>query len=423
MIEPTQRRLTLLFTGMLLVVIALAFGGISGFYYVSLRNYLELHLREEIAENVLPYVAKGDWAGLAKVVDTDFFQVLDAAGNVVMETSNPVGIDPPVNLRLLQGALAGLAGNEQLVLGGRSVMVAYVPITVDQVGRAVASLEVLAAFDRNIRWLGLFGFPVVLVLSYLLSRVLVARVMIPIRAVFTYQQLFSANVSHELLSPLTALKGGMEVALRRERGAQDYRDILSDGLQQVDRIVDLLRDLELLASARFRPADLLREPVDLAALVEQCLLARTAPASGSAPRWIRETRAGVICSADRALVRRVVENLLDNAAKYGLPGGEVRIALDAHAGAARLLVANGCAPLPPEARAALFEPFSRAPGAQRQRIAGRGLGLYLARHIARSHGGDLVLEPGPAEQFRITLTLPIKSHPPATSRRAGGGGT
>jgi len=418
MIEPTKRRLTWLFTALLAAVAVLLFGGISAYYHVGLVRHLEGQLGEEIMENIVPYAEKGDWSGVAQIVDTELFQVLDAQGNLVEESKNPLDVDPPINPRLLKAALAGLLGNEQVELGGKLVLVVYVPVGVNHVGRAVSSLDVLIAFDRNVGYLGVLGFPVVLALAYVLSRLIVARVMVPIHDVFTYQQLFSANVCHELRSPLTALKGGMEVALRRERSAEDYRGILSGGLQQVDRIVDLLNDLEMLASARFRPADLLREPVDLSILVEQCIAAHQASPPAQGPHWRADIAPGVTCSADRLLVRRVLENLLDNAAKYGLPDGEVRVELRAEPGLVRLCVANPCNPLAAEARAKLFEPFSRAPGARLLRVPGRGLGLYLARYIARSHGGDLILEPGPEAQFRVTLALPLKPQPPGKARQA-----
>jgi signal transduction histidine kinase len=407
MIAPTQRRLTLLFTGLILAVAALVFSAVSYYYAFSLRRYLETQLSEEIAENVLAFATKGDLQGVAGVVDTELFQVLDAEGKVFVESSNPLDVDPPVNGRLLRQALAGTAGGELVRLGRTTVLVAYVPLGEGRVARAVAPADVLNALERTIGFMAAVGFPVTLVLSYLAARLLVYRVMIPIRDMVAYQEQFSANISHELLSPLTALKGGMEVALRRERPPGEYRAALGDGLEQVNRIVALLADLQLLATASFRPADLRREPVRLDELLADAVAARQGEAATRGVTLVIAASEALACPLDRALIRRVVENLLENALRYAAPQAGIAIRLRRAGRSAAVQVSNPCAPLSASARARLFEPFSRGPAAQRGTAAGRGLGLHIARHIARSHGGDLALRPGAETQFTIALNLPL----------------
>ncbi len=409
MIAPTQRRLTLLFTGLILAVAALVFSAVSYYYHFSLRRYLETQLSEEIAENVLAFAAKGDLQGVAGVVDTELFQVLDAEGKVFVESSNPLDVDPPVNGRLLRQALAGTAGGELVRLGRTTVLVAYVPLGESRVARAVAPADVLNALERTIGFMAAVGFPVTLVLSYLAARLLVSRVMIPIRDMVAYQEQFSANISHELLSPLTALKGGMEVALRRERTPEVYRGTLAEGLREVDRIAALLNDLQLLATAQFRPADLQREPAQLQDLLVDAVAARLATATANGTTLALQQVEPVECLADRALVRRVLENLLDNAVKYTPRQGAIAVSLQRRGHRAVLEVSNDCAPLPAAARGRLFEPFTRGPGARASGVAGRGLGLYIARHIARSHGGDLVLLAGPETRFTLRLSLPVRA--------------
>jgi signal transduction histidine kinase len=310
---------------------------------------------------------------------------------------------------LLQLALAGTASQERLRLGSATVLVAYIPLPDNRVGRAVAPLDVLSELERTIGYIAVLGLPVMLACSYVLSRLLVARVMIPIRDVFTYQELYSANLSHELLSPLTALKGGMDVTLRRERSPDEYRRALADGLRQVDRIVDLVNDLQLLTSARFRPADLLREPVRLLDLVDDGVAARRGTVAERGLKIEVQAPDDVECSADRTLVRRVLENLLDNAVKYTPRGGSITVRLDREGSNAVLRVGNDCPPLAGAAREQLFQPFSRGPGTGRGSIPGRGLGLYIARYIARSHGGDLVLLPSAESHFDVSLVLPLRS--------------
>jgi len=109
-------------------------------------------------------------------------------------------------------------------------------------------------------------------------------------------------------------------------------------------------------------------------------------------------------NADQLL--RVVRNLLDNATRYNLPGGKVWCELATGAGRVELRVRNTGAPILPGEREQVFRRFYRADAARGR--GGHGLGLALSREIARSHGGDLVLEPDPmAGQTEFLLTLPM----------------
>ena len=406
MLDPAKRHLTLLFTVTILALLALCTGGTVYYFHFNLHRSEQESLRHELAEDVLPYVAAERMEALAEVADSDLFQVLDASGLVVVESVNPLGVDPPINPALLRRALAGGEAWERVTLFETTVLVYYFPLAPHLVVRAVASLEALVALERTALLAALVGFPLMLLLAYGLSRLLVARAMGPVRDAMTYQELFSANVSHELLSPLTALKGGLEVSLRRPRDAEDYRRALVEGLSQANRLVELIRNLELLSSAHFHRTDLMLEPQVLTSLVEASVAARRAALEALPLTVTVRSAESVECWLDRVLLRRVLDNLLDNALKYAVPGSTLVITQSRQRRSVRLTFDNACRPLPAARRAGVFEPFERG----QPDVPGRGLGLFVARHIARAHGGDLTLLPSAEARFVVQLALPC---PPA----------
>jgi signal transduction histidine kinase len=105
-------------------------------------------------------------------------------------------------------------------------------------------------------------------------------------------------------------------------------------------------------------------------------------------------------------VNQLIANLVSNAAKFGAPDGAIGLELVRREGAAVLTVSNAGFPIPDEDRGRIFERFFRGDRSRSRKIGGAGLGLSLAREIARAHGGDLVLERSDAALTVFKLTLP-----------------
>jgi signal transduction histidine kinase len=197
-----------------------------------------------------------------------------------------------------------------------------------------------------------------------------------------------ANASHELRTPLARLRMGIEL-LKQQADPKRKAELEAD-IAELDRLID-----EILLASRLDAVAALetREAVDLLALAaEECA------------RYSAATLVGVPATAtgDPVLLRRLLRNLLENAAKYGVPPIEVRLA--AGAATIELTVADHGPGVAAEDRARVFEPFFRT-GASRN-AGGAGLGLALVREIARKHGGDAAYLPTPDRASRFVVTLP-----------------
>ncbi len=217
------------------------------------------------------------------------------------------------------------------------------------------------------------------------------------------QARFTAEAAHELRTPLSGLRGGLEVALRRPRTVEDYRVVVEEAHREVLALGELVEALLAFARVdvgqtpelweRERPAELVR----LALRAEQPLL----QASGN--RVVTQIDTDTEIFVNRALVVVALSNLLRNAARYA-PGADVRVGItekqaevreDGTKCISRMIFSvsdngPGVGSGDPER---LFDRFIRGGSAGRSWPSGTGLGLPLARAIARHHGGDCAFAP------------------------------
>ena len=210
-----------------------------------------------------------------------------------------------------------------------------------------------------------------------------------IDAAFKNQRRLTADVSHELRSPLTALRGEIEVALRLERSSRDYQRVLHSALEEIDRLTALSDDLLLITRADAGLVAAHPAPTDVNALVRGTLDAMRGRIEerGLTVHTALDPELGPV-ALDPALTRRLIGELLDNAVKFAPLGGTVGVATTATGRALRLAVENSGPPLASDAMAHLFEPLYCADQA-RTRGTGTGLGLAFAAAVTRLHGGSI----------------------------------
>lgn len=232
---------------------------------------------------------------------------------------------------------------------------------------------------------------------------------------FQAQQRFTADVGHEFRSPLTALRGEMEVALRAERSPREYQRVLHSALEEIERLTLVTEDLLWLARAESDLVAARRVPTDVNSLVDAALEVRRGAVEEkglTVSRAFGYPDGGL--AVDPALVSKLLSELLDNALKFAPFGGDVVVGTEPLAHGVRLFVEDSGPGIALDVFPHLFEPFYRADEA-RTRGTGTGLGLTIAQTITRLHGGQIRAANRPEGGARFEVDLPASTTPSPAS--------
>jgi signal transduction histidine kinase len=200
---------------------------------------------------------------------------------------------------------------------------------------------------------------------------------------------FSADASHQLKTPVTVLRAGIEELLRRENLEPAIYDELSALHHQTYRLTGVIDDLLLLSRMDAGHLKIEFSPVNLSQLIEEWLDDLNALPDPLGLEVKAHVPPSLLISGERRYTSLILQNLLENARKYNRPGGRVHVTGRDENGWVYLTVGNTGRPIPAEMQPFIFERFSR--GANGEKIAGHGLGLNLARELVRLHGGELNL--------------------------------
>ena len=202
---------------------------------------------------------------------------------------------------------------------------------------------------------------------------------------------FSADIAHELRTPLSNLLTHTQVTLTRERSPEDYREALHSNLEELQWMAQLVNDMLYLAKADHGLLAPNREALQLAAEVDM-LLEFFAPLAEDANVHMSRSGDGRI-EGDRNMLRRALSNLLDNAVRFTPDGGEVRVRIVDAARGVNISVENSGDGISAELLPRLFDRFYRAdPARQEGSSEHAGLGLAITRSIIRAHDGQIHCE-------------------------------
>ncbi len=227
---------------------------------------------------------------------------------------------------------------------------------------------------------------------------------------FAREKQATADMSHELRTPLAAILATTELALRKPREAEDYREFLAEcrrGAKQMNEVVE-----RLLALARLDAGvDLLRvQPVDAAVLAEQAAAVVRPLAEARGLRLevrLPADPAAACVSTDPDKVREVLTNLLHNAIQYNRPGGDVQVAVHRDNGSLVLEVRDTGIGIAPAAREQIFERFWRADPSRGRDGLHAGLGLAIVKEYVGLMGGSVTVDSveGQGSTFRVRLPI------------------
>jgi len=219
-----------------------------------------------------------------------------------------------------------------------------------------------------------------------------------LQAAFEGQQRFIANASHELRTPLAVMRATIDVVLDNpESTPDDLRGMATDIRAAVDHAEHLIAALLILA--RNERGLTIHEQVDLATIAEDAL-----DIADLGDVRLHTTLEPAIISGDPVLAERLIANLVDNAARYNAPGGELWISTSSEAGASLLTVANTGPPISSADADRIFQPFQRLD--ERASHDGFGLGLTIVASIAAVHRGTATARPREGGGLSVVVTIP-----------------
>ncbi|TPG79721.1 heavy metal sensor histidine kinase [Pseudomonas arsenicoxydans] len=215
---------------------------------------------------------------------------------------------------------------------------------------------------------------------------------------------FSADIAHELRTPLSNLLTHTQVTLTRPRPIEDYREALHSNLEELQWMAQLVNDMLYLAKADHGLLTPKREPLELAQEVDLLLEFFAPLAEDARVALTREGNAHM--EGDRSMLRRALSNLLDNAPRFTPAEGEVRVRIVEQAKGLSLTVENSGDGIDGALLARLFDRFYRAdPARQEGSSEHAGLGLAITQSIIRAHGGQIRCESGNG-WTRFVIELP-----------------
>jgi len=455
--RPLRLRLTLWYVLLLAIILAAFSAGI----YLTLRHNLYANLDDSVETRANDLLAmlnfEGDSPTLSGRLATEssdlgeqFIRVYDRAGQVTFDTTRDAG-PAAIDGAAVGRALGGHEVTRGATVGGDPFRIRIVPI--EHYGQVIGALEVgrtaedVADTQSSLLLILAIAYPLTIGAASAGGLFLANRALSPIDRItrtarritaedlsqrlnlrlpedevgrlartfdemiarldhaFRRQRQFTADASHEMRTPLTAIKGQVEVALSRPRGLAAYREVIQTVNEEVDRLIRLVGLLLTLARADTGQIPISAEAVSLPDLVAGALEQQNPAAREKGIALSIAGSPAVTLKADEDLLLQLLLNLLDNAIKYTPPGGQVTVGWNLRGRQVELWVRDTGIGIASQHLPHLFDRFYRVDKARARAEGGAGLGLSICRWIAEAHGGSISAEsaPGQGTTFRVVL--------------------
>jgi len=389
------------------------------------------------------------------------YKIYDGSGNIGSLSKNFDGSQFPLSQRAYSAALKGGTSYETfLISDDHPIRVITMPVlkgaklaNLVQVG---TSLQVVVDTLKNFQIILLTAVPVVLLLTALIGRFIARRALKPVAKItqtakdigsganlsqripvsevkdeigqlaltfnsmmdrlessFTQMRQFSSDASHELRTPLTVLKGQSELALGKERKPEEYQEVISSNLEEVQYMSKVLEDLFLLSKSDENQIALDCESVDLKSLIEEVCKHAEIIASEKNIKIVIAYLEGLQVYGDPVRLRQMVWNVVVNGIKYTQQGGEVKISVRGKGDGVLIIIQDNGIGISEEDLPLIFNRFYRVDKARSRQEGGTGLGLSICKFIVDAHKGSIDIESKLDEgtKFKITLPKPGVSNP------------
>ena len=382
-----------------------------------------------------------------------FLQFVDKSGSLKPRKEEIKYAVIPISLRSLRRANKGLITFETIKdLGGSHLRVITYPVKTPEDEYSI--IQIATPIDRLLETLRLFliivllTIPVAAIISTLGGIFITNKVLSPIKEItmaarrissenlserleirssdelgelartfndmierlersFLRMKEFSADVSHELKTPLTALKGEIEVALLRDRSKEEYKRILRSALEEIDRLTRVVNDLLTLSKGEMGKLLIEKERVKVEDVVVDVVSQIYGMMEEKNIEFSMDKKGEDVVLGDRNLLKQLFLNLIENAVKYNVEGGRIKVCIDgSRDGWVSVKVEDTGVGIPKEEIPKIFEKFYRVDKSRSRKVGGAGLGLSIAKWIVEAHGGRIKVESDLGKGATFVVFLP-----------------
>ncbi|NUM33117.1 MAG: hypothetical protein HUU50_01095 [Candidatus Brocadiae bacterium] len=231
-----------------------------------------------------------------------------------------------------------------------------------------------------------------------------------LHASFEALKRFTSDASHELKTPLTIMRGDIEVLLRKKRSPEEYEETLHYTIKEIDRMIRLSNGLLLLAKAEGKKAKIEKNPFSLTQIVEEvleyCLRSYKGEKQISVTANINKD---ISVLGNQDWIQQMIENLLVNALQYTPNLGCIEIVLSHTGKHAQFIISNTGPGIPKEHLPHIFERFYRIDQGRTRKQGGFGLGLSICKALTEAHQGKIHVTSIPGEKTTFSILLPLFS--------------
>ncbi len=382
-----------------------------------------------------------------------FIQLLDRSGNIGGKSLNLKNKRLPVSFEALQNAAKGVITYETKEVFGEPLRIITYPVKrpgsdINSIVQVATSLSGVQDTLRKLILILVSIVPLALIIASIGGIFLANKVLKPINEInritreitsknlqlrvplpsthdelgqlvetinemierleksFLQIQQFTADASHELKTPLTILKGEAELALRKQRDPEEYREYLRSSLEEINRMTRLVQDLLILSRADTGRLTLHKEPLNLATLVDACCDQCRFLGEGQEVKVLFDRQEEIWVLGDKYRLKQMLFNLVENAIKYSDRGRKVEVHTRQNGRFVNVLVKDEGVGIDKKDIPYIFDRFYRVDKSRSREAGGTGLGLSICKWIAEAHGGKITVESTLGKGSCFTVWLP-----------------
>jgi heavy metal sensor kinase len=454
MIVRTFRlRLTIIYTLVVVGILSTFATAIYFQYRRSLSEKIDSYLIKEANEEILvesdPKLPSKNRQVIKRFGD-EFFEIIDNKGQVLITSLTTESGRWPLDSETMLKAFKGFPQFSTLNFRGLNYRVLYFPINGEKILRIVLSLGEIEGSIRGLRNLFLFSLPFVISLSFAASWFLSGNALAPIVKIRSLasqvregrlgkriemeakgkeiqdlvimfnemldgiqysveaQKRFTAAVSHEVRSPLTSLRGNIEVALRKKRTPEEYEDLLKTNLSDIIRLSRITDNLLFFTKADNNIIEVRKQWFEVAHLFQNIVERLKYRASSAGITIFESYQDGLEMCGDLDLLEQAFSNIIENAINYTPSGGIITVSSKKEDQRIMISISDTGIGIPEDEIPHLFERFYRVNKERSRKSGGTGLGLSITEWVVNAHGGKIGVKstPGSGSEFITSFPIP-----------------